>query len=350
MASIYTYITADILTGTVIEEVPLRSVKWAKELNGPGSFEGTIDADHPKAVRNVVSPGARFIYVLRNGVPVWGGIIWVVRNKGGVLEIQAQGIWSYFRRRLIKASVTFTNSDQFTIAQSLLNTAAASPGGDIGVVVPVTTSGVLRTRTYIGTERKPVGEAVEQLAAVENGFDFEITTSLSGATFTNDVVFHYPRQGRRLSAVWDVSVHVTLDEWEVDASAAANSISGLGSGDGDAALVLDAADPAKLTEYPLLEDTASFKDVVERSTLEAHTRAELTRRSSPTALPGLTLLPTAETTVGSFVVGDEVNLRGTRGWSELDGWYRIVGYEVSVSDEGDEKIRVTIVDTEQVPQ
>lgn len=349
MASIYTYITADILTGTVIEEVPLRSVKWAKELNGPGSFEGTIDADHPKAVRNVVSPGARFIYVLRNGVPVWGGIIWVVRNKGGVLEIQAQGIWSYFRRRRIRWDATFTATDQFTIAQSLMNTAATQPGA-ISVTVPATTSGVVRDRSFFALERKQLGEAVEQLAAVENGFDFEIVTSLSGATFTNDVVFHYPRQGRRLSAVWDVSVHVTLDEWEVDASAAANSISGLGSGDGDAALVLDAADPAKLTEYPLLEDTASFKDVVERSTLEAHTRAELTRRSSPTALPGLTLLPTAETTVGSFVVGDEVNLRGTRGWSELDGWYRIVGYEVSVSDEGDEKIRVTIVDTEQVPQ
>lgn len=350
MASIYTYITADILTGTVIEEVPLRSVKWAKELNGPGSFEGTIDADHPKAVRNVVSPGARFIYVLRNGVPVWGGIIWVVRNKGGVLEIQAQGIWSYFQRRLIKASVTFTNSDQFTIAQTLLNNAASAPGGDLGVVVPNTTSGVVRTRSYFGVERKQLGEAVEQLAAVENGFDFEVTTSLSGATFTNDVVFYYPRQGRRLSAVWDVSVHVSLDSWEVDASATANSISGLGSGDGDAALVLDVADPSKLAEYPLLEDTASFKDVVEQSTLDAHSRAELTRRSAPTALPELTLLPTAETTVGSFVVGDEVRLRGTRGWSELDGWYRIVGYNVEVTDEGDEKIRVTIVDTEQVPQ
>jgi hypothetical protein len=54
--------------------------------------------------------------------------------------------------------------------------------------------------------------------------------------------------------------------------------------------------------------------------------------------------------VGSFVVGDEVQLRGTRGWSELDGWYRIVGYNVSVSDSGDEQVAVTVVDTEQVPQ
>lgn len=350
MPSVYTYITANIKTGQVVEEVPLRSVKWGKELNGPGTFEGSIDADHPKASRDVVHPGARFLYVLRDGVPVWGGILWIARNTGGTLEVQAQGIWSYYRRRLIKATTTFTNTDQFTIAQTLLDAAADAPGGDIGVAVPNTTCGVLRDRTYYSVERKQLGEAVEQLSAVENGFDFEVATSLSGATFTNNVVFYYPRQGRRLDAVWDVSVHVSLDSWEVDASATANSISGLGSGDGEDALVLDVADPAKLSEYPLLEDTASFKDVVERSTLDAHSRAELTRRSAPTALPELTLLPTSETTVGSFVVGDEVRLRGTRGWPELDGWYRIVGYNVEVSDDGDEKVKVTVLDAEQVPQ
>ena len=348
--AVYTYITANILTGQVVEEVPLRGVKWAKELNGPGSFEGSIDTDHPKAARSVLSPGARFIYVLRDGVPVWSGIIWAVRNSGGTLAVSAQGIWSYYRRRLIKTDYSFVQADQLTIAETVVNGTASIPAGDIGVEVPNTTCGVLRDRGYFAVERKPVAEAVEQLAAVENGFDFEIATSLSGGTFTNSLMFHYPRQGRRLSAVWDVSVHATADAWEVDASTMANVVSGIGAGDGETALVIDAPDPSRWQEYPLLEDAVSYKDVVEQSTLDSHARAELARRSKPTALPELTLIPTDETSVGSFVVGDEIRLRGNRGWSELDGWYRILGYEVTVSDTGDELVKTTVKGTEQVPQ
>lgn len=344
----YTYVTANVLTGQVIEEIPFRSVKWAKELNGPGSFTAVIDADHPKAARNNLLPAARFVYVVRNGVAVWGGIIWVVRNTGGELEVSAQGIWSYFRRRRIRWDATFTSTDQFSIAQSLMNTAATQPGA-ISVTVPATTSGVLRDRSFFAVERKQLGEAVEQLANVENGFDFEIVTSLSGATFTNSMVFYHPKQGRRLSAVWDVSVHASVDSWEVDGSDTTNLLTALGAGDGQVALVVDAADPGQFSTYPLLEDTVSYKDVVEVDTLDSHARADLQRRSKPKALPEMTLIPTAETEVGSFVVGDEIQLRGNRGWTELDGWYRIVSYDVEVSDEGDERIAVQVVDTEQVP-
>ena len=38
----YTYILADLMSGTIKEEVPLRSVTWAHDRNRQGHFIGTL--------------------------------------------------------------------------------------------------------------------------------------------------------------------------------------------------------------------------------------------------------------------------------------------------------------------
>lgn len=348
--AIYTYVTANMLTGQVVEEVPFGAVSFSRVLNGTGEFKGSIHTDHPKAARDVILPGARFLYVLRNGYPVWAGIIWAAKNQQGKLEVTAQEIASYFGKRRIKSTLTFTQQDQLLIARTLVNTMQAVPNGNLGIVVGSETSGVLRDRTYDAFERKPYGEALDQLAAVDNGFDWSIETTLSGSTFTNTLRLYYPRQGSRTSLTWDVGRQAFVDSWIVDASGIANSLDALGSGDGNLALIAPAADPSQLATYPLYEDTVSFKDVTVPATLAAHANAQLQRRSKAKAMPAVSVGLTPETELGTFIVGDEVQLRGNRGWTELDSWYRITAYEVTVTDEGDESVKVEMVDTEMVPQ
>lgn len=350
--AVYTYTTANILTGQVIEEIPFDNVRWSKVLNGPGGFSGSIDSRHPKAVRENLYPGKRFLYVLRNGVPVWAGIIWVARFDNGNIQVAAQGIWSYFRHRRIRIDKLYEQEDQLYIARDLLDyaqSATLNPGGDIGVVVGSETAGIDRDRNYYGFERKPIGEAIEQLAAVENGFDFSIETTESGGAYTHTFVPEFPYRGRRTSWTWEVGVHCDLHSWEIDADRMANRMDALGAGDGESMLIATATNATLLSEFPLLDDTTSYRDVIYEDTLQEHADAWLIRRQLPLGMPSITLRSTPETKIGSFIEGDEVQVTKIDGWSELDGWYRIIGYEVQVSEEGDEAVKVDFLGPEAMP-
>lgn len=352
----YTYITADIKTGLPKAEIPFSGVKWSRALNGPGGFEGKIDVRHPKATRANLDPARTLLYVLRGDQPMWAGIIWEASMDAGSLTVTGQGIWSYFRRRNIRHTRTFKGVNQLAIARSLIDYAQSStfsPGGDIGVVVGSETGGPSRDRTYPGYERKPIGEAVEQLAAVIDGFDFSIETTSgvggSGLEFTNTFKLWYPRRGRRTNFKWEVGIHCDLNEWELDATRQATQMDALGAGEGDSMLIAPAVSTHLLDIYPLLDYTVSVRDVSRMNTLASHANYWLVRRQLPIAHPSITLRDSKDTRVGSFIDGDEIRLVGTDGWAELDGWYRIVQYEVAVSDEGDERVKIDFQGAEAMP-
>lgn len=345
----YQYLTTNLTTGQIIEEVPFTDVRWGKALNSPGGFSGFIDARHPKASAEVLYPAKRGLYVIREGLPVWAGIITAARLSGGVVEIAGKGLWSYFQNRRIFATKTFNQVDQLVIARQLIDYAQGLPGGSIGVVTGSETSGRLRDRAYPSYECKPVGEAIEQLAAVQDGFDFEILTERSGSTFTNTFKLHYPRQGRRTPITWEVGVHCDQDSWEVDADRISNYMRALGAGDGDAMLISDDSNPNLLSEYPRYDDTTSYRDVSDPATLASYAQLWRTRRQLPLIMPTITLRPTVDTGVGSFVCGDEVHVSGTDGWSTLDGTYTIAAFTVNVSNEGDEATDITFQNPEAMP-
>lgn len=346
MAANYTYVTTDLVTGQIVEEVPLSSVRWGRGLNTAGGFSGSINARHPKAAAEVLYPCKRGLYVIRNGLVVWAGIIWGARLDNGNVEVAARGLWSYFSQRLILTTTTFTGVDQLVIARTLIDNAQDAPGGSIGITTGSETCGVLRDRTYIGYECKPVAEAIEQLSATQGGFDFEILTERSGSTFTNTFKLHYPKQGRRTPIVWDVGTHCDASSWQVDGDRIGNFMRGLGAGDGDQMLISDASNPNVLSEYPRYDDTVSYRDVSVPATLAGYAELWRTRRQYPLVMPSITLRPTVDSGVGSFVCGDEVRLQGTDGWATLDGAFTIASFEVAVSDEGDESVEVTFQNPE----
>ena len=75
----YRYYTVDLLTNNVIAEIPFTSVSYERALSKAGSFSGTIpmiEATSSLNLYETTMPGKTALYVLRNGVCVWGGIIW----------------------------------------------------------------------------------------------------------------------------------------------------------------------------------------------------------------------------------------------------------------------------------
>ncbi len=117
----YKFFTADFLTGTIIAEIPFKGVSWQRALKSAGSFSGSIEVIPPTKrvvgsdsiwsvdtgtehldLYNSTMPGKTCLYVVRNGVCVWGGIIWsrsydiISRN----LSVSAAEFTSYLHHRV----------------------------------------------------------------------------------------------------------------------------------------------------------------------------------------------------------------------------------------------------------
>lgn len=75
----YRYYVADLLTNEILTEIPFTGVSYERALSKAGSFSGTIPlieaTAHLDLYENTM-PGKTALYVLRDGVCVWGGIIW----------------------------------------------------------------------------------------------------------------------------------------------------------------------------------------------------------------------------------------------------------------------------------
>lgn len=105
-AASYKYFTVDIVSNTVLAEIPFSGVSFERALKGSGKFSGTIaitaDTDNLD-LYNSTMPGRTAVYVLRNNVCVWGGIIWgrdytVTKRE---LSIDAAEFTSYLEHRYI---------------------------------------------------------------------------------------------------------------------------------------------------------------------------------------------------------------------------------------------------------
>jgi len=102
----YRYYVADLLTNNVIGEIPFTGVSFERALSRAGSFSGeipVIEATAPLNLYESTMPGKTALYVLRNGVCVWGGIIWSrsYNPMNKTLQIDGQEFISYLYHRAV---------------------------------------------------------------------------------------------------------------------------------------------------------------------------------------------------------------------------------------------------------
>ena len=106
----YRYFTTDLLTNTVIAEVPFKGVSYERALKAAGSFSGSIpllpkeeSAYNASDMYEATMPGQTGLYVVRNNEVVWGGIIWSrsYNVNDRKIEVSASEFTSYFQHRRI---------------------------------------------------------------------------------------------------------------------------------------------------------------------------------------------------------------------------------------------------------
>jgi len=361
MTTTYRYLFADLLTNDLLGELPLTGVSFNQQLNQAGTLQGhLLLSGVNSAGLNVDAstiPARCAIYVDRNGTLVWGGVVWGrdYNSANQTLTITAREFESYFERRRITADAVFTNVDQLTVAQSIFNTAQSATNGDIGVIVPTNTSGILISRTYYGYEYKQVYGAVQDLSRALDGFDFNIRVSYSSGVPIKTLQLGYPRLGTEYSITSVTAPVFTLPAGNIveysypeDGSIAANTIYGLGAGSNEGKLISTQSDATVLTAgWPLLEDQANYSDITNTTLLSQITQGVLNGLSLPPTTIKVAVPAYQDPEFGTYSIGDDARLIITdnRFPDTLDQVYRIVGLNVQPGEDNPERVTITLTTT-----
>lgn len=102
----YRYFVCDLFTNELLAEIPFRGVSYTRTLVEPGSFTGDIavtEGTYNLSLYENTLPAKTALYVVRNGICVWGGIIWgrTYSLVDKILSISAAEFTSYLSKRVV---------------------------------------------------------------------------------------------------------------------------------------------------------------------------------------------------------------------------------------------------------
>lgn len=376
MGAEWTYLLADLRTNTATAEIPLSGVRISTRLGAAGSMSGTWTLNSRWAGDDpygLTRPARTALYALRDGRPIWGGIVWTstVSSDNYQVQLGAADWWSYFDHRRVvpllpgvvgtsdvaQLDAAFLALDQNEIARQLVTLAESHVGGDLGIVADTTNSGTVRERTWYGYELADVGAALKQLSEVDGGPDilFGVAANLdANGRPIRQMRIGTPLLGQAGSPfVFEWGGNILSYTWPSDGTRMATRTYALGEGSERGAQIAVSEDFAKYEDgWPLLEGDASYSTVVESATLQGHADADLYAGRLPVVLPTLKVAGAGENkrgerigpAIGEFSPGDQarVVIRDLFFEAGIDCNMRIVAVDIDPGDDGVETATLTM--------
>lgn len=373
---VWTVYAYDLNTNTLITDLPATELEFDSRLNEAGSISFTLDISVP-AVASLCEPILQYegrpfaVYVDRNGVLVWGGIVWTgtYKRSGGGLQVTGKEFESYFSQRLavVDYSVLTYPSGldpaqlMYKIFTDAQNPALAGAGSSIGLTVISNSTGLPTIAAgYPLSQYTLVEQIASDLTQINvpgiGGLDIQITPQWVSGVPTNTLRIWTPRVGNA-AGVSGVAFDLTaVDDfsWTTDATKSGTTLIVTGSGNGAAMPVQQTNAPGvpvgALGQSPRLDKvistTAQSQDQV---VLMANGVA--TQYGKPVASPTVTLLTNDPSTpLGTWNVGDDAllslppnvnNAGDPRFPNGLQEYWRIVQQSVTVPNEGLSKVVLT---------
>lgn len=337
----YTYLFCDLLTDDLLAELPLQDVQYGFDLNGIGTLRAFLPLNDETAPLDPIAStvgGRTAVYVDRDGVILWGGVVWTRDPAKGGMQIQAAEFLSYYQHRYITSTLSTVAAnvaaapgyvpggnrlydDQKFILWSLFNYASIDPSGSIRIdtnPLAGVAHGVNRVATYFGYERPEIYATMKQLSAADDGFDFGIEVGWNPVVNNNPPTRYrkaftwYPRRGRTADDSGLVfskggpAANIVAYNWPEDFTAVSTRVWAVGDGDGEARLIAGATDADLLAAgWPLLESVARYEGVTTTATLQGHANADINARSVAAVAPWFDVLADGDPALGSYNVGDE---------------------------------------------
>jgi hypothetical protein len=356
-APMWTFSIADLQTGIVLADLPFDGISYSTPLNDSGTFGASIMLDDKIArlhdVRDLTTPGRRCFYAFRDGVPMYGGIIWTSTYASSSQTVQIGGAdwWSYFDARKVLPSLAalnpalttevatlitdFDNIDQNEIARQLVSLAQSHTGGDIGVQLDTSFSGYFHDRTYYGYDLADVGEALRQLCNIIDGPDMRFIVAADPAApsgVARRLVIGEPWLGQQGSQhVWEYGRNLTDYSWPRNGASMATRAFGIGEGMEEGLKIGWHEDQTPYAQgWPLLELETSHTTVRIDATLVEKAEADQASKRNPIALPTLTLRPGVAPHLGEYNTGDDARLIVKDRYWGGDGYFPGLGLDTTI--------------------
>ncbi|WMX45551.1 hypothetical protein RGF97_12750 [Streptomyces roseicoloratus] len=360
----YRAIFTDLLTDQTLDILPLRDVSIDDYIGKAGSLSGTIPVPNEEMAERVkqVREGRTAVYLERGGDLWWGGIVWTttLQSSGrGVLTlgIQAATFDSYAGRRRIRTDISFDeDTDQLEIARRLWReldlqddpTVPLPPDREprrLGITFGEERSDVYRKASWRNGDETVYLEALDQLAAMENGFEHQILVYrdpisgrrvkqlrlgspkiVNGAT---DLVFDRPGAILSYSFPYDATRGGTT---AVARGGSANSNAGTESR--PVLSTQQIAGDLLADGWPLIDLSSDHNDITDPVTLGSLAKRELDEARGAVVIPAITIR------LGGIIppqlIGRVARIRITDEWHRqgLDARYRIIGVKVTPPERG----------------
>lgn len=286
---IYTYWFTDLRSNKVIAELPMQNINYENKLSAIGDASGTIKINPETSRLNILSataPGKTGMYILRDGQPVWGGIVWK-RNystSGRSVNITAKTFESYFDHRFQAQTKYWANEDQLNIARWLLENNGSAAAINIEVSNAVSTR--FRERAMFYYEFKTTGNELFDLSNLIDGFDLNVSLYLApDGSIGRRFDFYYPYAGvakQNTTLLFDYPGAIKDFTLSEDAESGGNEIWAIGAGEGTEQVTTVSRDEDELAAgWPKLQASRAYKSVVRPSTLQQHSDADLARLNIP---------------------------------------------------------------------
>jgi hypothetical protein len=298
---LYRYYTTDILTEDVLGDLPLYQVQPDRVLSGIGTLTGKLKLGTgiflDQDLKVASQPGRVALYMERDGVIIWGGIIWGRKYNSNekAYDIIAQSWESIFDHVPMLDDIILETYDQQVVFKTIITLMQLQPYNNFNLdLSQIPTDGnVIRSTLFAGYEYHMVSEAINQLIQADNGFDYTIDIVPSAFQDQPDKVIRtgYPRLGTDSEvSFWDYPGGIQSYTWNESASSGGTMFAGLGEGAGvDQKRAVTPAQDLLDQGYPAWWVVRSNPFLTTDAEISTFTAAQRDRYKMPVGSPEFTL-------------------------------------------------------------
>jgi hypothetical protein len=290
-------------TGEVLDVLPVTGIGYGETLNGAGT--ATVGIPLKAADPDTLVPGVSALAVLRDGSPVWGGMLWTADADldAGTLTLNASGWHSYYAACFLGGFFWTSDGgdgrlpgrwmgykgkkDQALLLRDWFERANNNDG--IGTDTSrLNTTGRIRSREWGFSEFKNTAEAINELADEDGGFDFRYETYWRDKSHIGNRFVMSPRVSSTFPALTHrVTCNVTRVTYDGSKLASTSFAFGADMGTG----VKPYAWKSNDLDTPTLVQVVTYSDLKATADLIPKANAIAAVGRSPIAIPTLTLYP-----------------------------------------------------------
>lgn len=350
--STYRYVATSILTGAALaDSIPLVVRSATRVISGIGRLDGylPLNTQSAKATAGFMAaliPGQSMLWILQDGYPVWCGAVLDSPHqsiKTHQYPVTAYTVEQILQTRLVRGALSYTNTDVFDIARSLVAYAVANSGQIVnaqiaGLVLGSGESGITDTWTfgvsnslqaggnvYSGSysDNQPILSALTTLGQADE-FEFTFDPRLNGSALQISLHLGAPAIGRYNSPAVLVTFPGAVDDYArpVMRSQAANWIIGTSASNGTGTTYTSqyphGVDANDLDQGNILQQVAVTwpgTGITSQAQIDQYTDSLIAKYTAGTMVPSIVLAGNTTPRLTEIGLGDAIRFAAT---SDLD--------------------------------